>query len=46
MGAHPSGPVTEPTTTWFWTRVAVIRRPVFERWPSQAFQILCVKELR
>jgi hypothetical protein len=32
--------------TWLWTRVAVITRPVFERWPSQAFQILCVKELR
>ncbi len=32
--------------TWLWTRVALITRPVFERWPSQAFQILCVKELR
>lgn len=32
--------------TWLWKRVALITQPVFERWPSQAFQILCVKELR
>jgi hypothetical protein len=32
--------------TWLWKRVALITQPVFERWPSQAFQILCVKEPR